>query len=115
MGFKTRVAAATMALGMSFSLGVASQPAEAATWRLYSKNNCQEILTDGTFYKLRNVCRNYNATSARVFTIYENGTYVWCVGHRQEVWLGVRSEWRSVGNSMRSCVLRSTPWVITGY
>lgn len=104
---KAHLKQALAALGIAATVAVGvSAPAEAATWRFYSKNNCAETLTDGYNYKVMNVC-----ASGRVIRVVgSGGTYDWCVPNKQSVWLGVRSEFSSA-RDIGSCRASSSPYL----
>lgn len=104
---QTRNRTATLAgvailVALAFILALA-QPSQAATWRLYQKHNCIEVLTDGTRYIAKNVCKD-NGSTAQYVKYYSSGSQFTdpvrvCLPYGTQVSLGIKSEFRGVSAS----------------
>lgn len=98
-----------------FSMLVAPQTAHASYW-LVEKVGCFELLYNGTFYRLTNVCAGPNPNTGLYTTITMGGNRAsWCIGQHQYVHLGTLSEfsWARDSSWPSGCARQSAPYPLS--
>lgn len=96
---------------------LAAAPAGYRFVRKTSSSGCFELLTNGTFYKMTNVCSNLGKTTRYTKLNYGGGTFYVCIGQHQYLHLGTRSEFTTYtfDGYPDGCPLKSAPYNYTGF
>lgn len=91
-----KIGAGVGAICLAAGLSGLSQPASAAgDWDVVEKKGCFELMSNGTFYTLTQVCQSPAGNDTGLYTHVTMGgeRHAYCIGKHQTLGLGVQTEW----------------------
>lgn len=113
-GKAKRIGALGALLTVLISVMGVSPSANSAPWTMIEKVGCFELMSDGTFHRLTNVCPNGTDGQTALYTTVILGgvSGSWCIGQHQNLHLGLVSEYSWARNTSwpSGCQLASAPY-----